>query len=77
MQGAADRLKRDWKRDLSLAWYGAAFARAEKLPRLADLLREPGRKSFAEVAAHMRQITKNMPRRTWDEWRRHSSARSA
>lgn len=68
MRAYAERTRIELRRDISLAWYTAAFSRAKKLPSLETTLgriREPASHdkrpmTWQEIAAAARAWTKHL-----------------
>lgn len=68
MQGAQKRLKREQHDRIELAWTIAMLMRAKKIPSIKTLLAEPKPLSGNQALAMIRARTRNLPKRTWQEW---------
>jgi hypothetical protein len=76
MRGARKRAEAEARADRVLAYNTAALQRAKKLPRASEFIggdkpKVTGKAALDALRAHAARL----PKRSWDEWRRHSSAR--
>lgn len=58
------------------AWLTATLMRQKKIPSIRALLAPPKPLRGKEVLNMLRVRTKNLPKRTWEEWLKVSSAPS-
>lgn len=76
MRGARKRIELQAMADRALAFNTAALTRAKKLPGWREFI--AGRETKAQgraALAMLRDHARRLPKRTWEEWRKLSSAR--
>lgn len=76
MAGARKRLEREREDRIEAAWLGSLLQRQKKLPSLKTLLSKPKPLRGKEVLAMLRARTRNLPKRTWEQWCKVSSGHS-
>ncbi|WP_136685699.1 hypothetical protein [Falsirhodobacter xinxiangensis] len=66
MRGAQARIRRDQQQATTTAYLTAGLTRIKKLPKLKDLLRQPGEKMDVGIALGL--VRETLPRVTLAEW---------
>lgn len=75
MQGARSRIEMQARADRVLAYNVAALTRTKKMPSPRDFIGGRENKLRGQAAlAQLRAYAARLPKRSWDEWRKHSSA---
>lgn len=73
MDAAVARAKHEIQGKRELAWLTAKLQRAEKIPDLAEIIEPDQERDPEEVAAErrarQRAFGRQLPKRTWSEWR--------
>jgi hypothetical protein len=76
MQGARARIEREARADRVLAYNAAALTRTKKMPSARDFIGGHDRKLRGRSALdQMRTYAARLPKRSWEEWRKHLSVR--
>lgn len=76
MKGARARFDLQARADRVLAYNTAALTRAKKMPSPRDFIGGRDTKLRGRAALdQMRAYAARLPKRSWEEWRKHSSVR--
>lgn len=71
MRGSRQEMERQAKERIQAAWLTAVMSRAEKMPKLSEVLGEDEAKvpmTHDEIAARLRAMTQGMEKKRWSEW---------